>query len=181
MSQVGWARDLARSLLEEQLPRRWQHSQGVATKAETLGERLAEDGDVLIAAAWLHDVGYSPALVKTGFHPLDGARYLRDVTGANERLCWLVAHHSCAVVEADERGYGAELAREFPPRDDRLMPALIYCDMTTDPDGRPVTFDVRLQEILSRYGSDHVVSRSMTRAAPKIREAIAQVEHLYPR
>ena len=62
MSQV-WARDLARSLLEEQLPRRWQHSQGVATKAETLGERLAEDGDVLTAAAWLHDVGYSPALV----------------------------------------------------------------------------------------------------------------------
>ena len=124
MNEIGWARDLARSLLEEQLPRRWRHSQGVAAKAETLGGVLPADGDVLTAAAWLHDVGYSPALVRTGFHPLDGARYLRDVAAADERLCWLVAHHSCAVVEADERGYGAELTHEFPPREDPLVPAL---------------------------------------------------------
>jgi hypothetical protein len=181
MNQIGWARDLARSLLEEQLPRRWRHSRGVAAKAETLSPALPADGDVLTAAAWLHDVGYSPALVKTGFHPLDGARYLRDVAAADQRLCWLVAHHSCAVVEADERGYGAELAHEFSPREDPLVPALIYCDMTTDPDGRPVSFDVRLQEIQSRYGSDHVVTRSMARAAPSVREAIAEVERLYPR
>ena len=33
--------------------------------------------DDLVAAAWLHDIGYAPELVETGFHPLDGARYLR--------------------------------------------------------------------------------------------------------
>jgi hypothetical protein len=33
-----------------------------------------------VAAAWLHDIGYAPAIAEsgTGFHPLDGARYLRD-------------------------------------------------------------------------------------------------------
>ena len=29
--------------------------------------------DDLVAAAWLHDIGYAPGLVQTGFHPLDGA------------------------------------------------------------------------------------------------------------
>jgi hypothetical protein len=29
-----------------------------------------------------------------------GARYLRDVERADERLCRLVAHHSCAAIEA---------------------------------------------------------------------------------
>jgi aminoglycoside phosphotransferase (APT) family kinase protein len=31
-----------------------------------------------VTAAWLHDVGYAPAVVATGLHPLDGARYLRN-------------------------------------------------------------------------------------------------------
>jgi hypothetical protein len=32
----------------------------------------AADRPVLIAAAWLHDIGYAPGLPETGFHPLDG-------------------------------------------------------------------------------------------------------------
>jgi hypothetical protein len=51
------------------------------------------DAELLEGAAWLHDIGYSPELVDT-FHPLDGARYLRDVCHADEKLCGLVAHHS---------------------------------------------------------------------------------------
>lgn len=181
MSQAGWARDLAQSLLEEQLPRRWAHTRGVAAQAEHLSDVFGADGDLLTAAAWLHDVGYSPALVETGFHPLDGARYLRDVQKADGRLCHLVAHHSCAIIEAGERGLSGELAEEFPPPQDALLPGLIYCDMTTDPDGRTVSFDERLAEIQSRYGPDHLVSRSMRLAAPRIREAISEVESLKSR
>jgi hypothetical protein len=32
--------------------------------------------DDLVAAAWLHDIGYAPELAKTGFHPLDGSAAL---------------------------------------------------------------------------------------------------------
>jgi HD superfamily phosphodiesterase len=39
--------------------------------------------DLLEAAAWLHDIGYSPEIAVSGFHPLDGARYLRDVANAD--------------------------------------------------------------------------------------------------
>jgi predicted hydrolase (HD superfamily) len=174
--QADRARDLARALLEMPLPRRWAHSQGVAGRADTLAALVGADADLLRAAAWLHDVGYSPALVTTGFHPLDGARYLRDVEHVEPRICALVANHSCALVEAQERGLADALAAEFPVGGEDLTDPLIYCDMTTSPDGEPVDFDRRLAEILSRYGDDDLVSRSMQRAAPQIREAIADVE-----
>ncbi|WP_394378549.1 hypothetical protein [Saccharopolyspora spinosa] len=34
--------------------------------------------DTLVAAAWLHDIGYSPEIGHTHFHPLDGARWLQS-------------------------------------------------------------------------------------------------------
>lgn len=64
-----WARDLARKHLETPLPRRWAHTQGVARQARTLAPILGDQADLLEAAAWLHDVGYTPDLVTTGFHP----------------------------------------------------------------------------------------------------------------
>ncbi|MGV9770380.1 hypothetical protein ACWDS7_00005, partial [Streptosporangium sp. NPDC003464] len=54
-------------------------------------------------------------LVDTGLRPLDGARHLRDVAGADERLCRLVAHHSWAVDEASERDLHDALTKEFAP------------------------------------------------------------------
>jgi hypothetical protein len=104
-----------------------------------------------------------------------GARYLRDVQHADPMLCRLVANHSCAIIEAEERGLSDVLRREFeaPPRP--LADALTCCDMTTSPVGDPVNVDRRLAEILHRYGSDHLVSRSVRRATPMILRAVGQV------
>src|ERR1700722_15670616 len=104
MSETDWAAELARKLLEAPLPRRWAHVQGVAVQARSLAPILGNDADLLEAAAWLHDIGYSPELADTGFHPLDGARYLRDVEHGDSSLCRLVANHSCAILEAEDRG-----------------------------------------------------------------------------
>src|SRR5256885_15638997 len=93
---ASWAQQLARTLLQEPLPRRWAHVQGVATRARSLAPVLGPDADLLEAAAWLHDVGYAPDLAVTGLHQLDGARYLRDTQHAGSMLCRLVAHPSCA-------------------------------------------------------------------------------------
>ena len=75
MTDTGRAHDIARSLLEEALPRRWAHVQGVADTARTLAPILGKNAGLLTAAAILHDIGYAPRLADTGFHPLDGARY----------------------------------------------------------------------------------------------------------
>jgi len=53
-------------------------------------------------------------------------------------LCRLVAHYSCAIIEAGERGLAEVLALEFEPAPQELSDALTYCDMTTSPDGELV-------------------------------------------
>ncbi|WUH96833.1 HD domain-containing protein [Spirillospora sp. NBC_00431] len=176
MNIAVWARDLARKHLESPLPRRWAHTQGVARQARSLAHILGEQADLLEAAAWLHDIGYAPDLVDTGFHPLDGARYLRDVAQADDVLCRLVAGHSCAMVEAAERGLAEDLSREFPPASPSLSRALTYCDMTTTPNGEPVAVDERLAEIRERYGPSHLVTRFTHLAEPDLVDAVRDVQ-----
>jgi hypothetical protein len=173
-----WAEGLARTLLADSLPRRWSHVQGVADQARTLKPSLGPDADLLEAAAWLHDIGYLPELAETGLHGLDGACYLRDVQHTEPLLCRLVAHHSCAVIEAEERGLADALTREFAPPPRPLADALTFCDMTTSPDGDQVQVTHRLAEIHDRYGTSHLVSRSIRRATPLILEA---VDHVHAR
>ena len=172
---VSWAGHLAQALLQEPLPRRWAHVQGVAARARSLAPVLGADAELLEAAAWLHDIGYAPGLAATGFHPLDGGRYLGDAQHADAMLCRLVAHHSCAIIEAGERGLADVLSSEFDPAPDVLASVLTYCDMTTSPDGQPVPVERRLAEIHERYGPGHLVSRSIRRATPMILCAVEQV------
>ncbi len=133
------------------------------------------DADLLEAAAWLHDVGYAPGLAVTGLNALDGARYLRDAEHADAMLCRLVAHHSYAIVKVGERGLADVLALEFEPAPYVLSSVLTCCDMTTSPDGELVPAERRLAEIHHRYGSGHMVSRSIQRATPMILRAVEQV------
>src|SRR5262245_37694101 len=134
MDQVSAARHDSEIELAESLPRRWRHVQAVAAKAERIALVVpVAEPPVLVAAAWLHDVGYAPRIVATSFHALDGARWLRD-HGWDARLASLVANHSCATYEADERGLGIDLRSEFPAETSALVDALWYADMTTGPD-----------------------------------------------
>ena len=169
------AEHLAQALLQELLPRRWAHVQGVAARARSLAPVLGADADLLEAAAWLHDIGYAPSLAVTGLHALDGARYLRDAQHADAMLCRLVAHHSCAIIEARERGLADVLSLEFDPAPYVLASVLTCCDMTTSPDGELVPVEKRLAEIHDRYGPGHLVSRSIQRATPMILSAVEQV------
>ena len=176
MSNADWAAELARKLLEVPLPRRWAHVQGVAARARSLAPILGGDADLLSAAAWLHDIGYSPELADTGFHPLDGARYLRDVEHADSSLCRLVANHSCAILEATERGLAEVLSREFPSPDPKLTDALAYCDMTTTPTGDVVSVHDRISEIVGRYGPQDVVTRFIRKAEPYLVSCVARTD-----
>lgn len=159
------------------MPVRWAHSRGVAGQAVAVARVVPEHAGVLEAAAWLHDIGYASPLAVTGFHPLDGARRLRDSRFGDRTLWTLVAHHTCAQIEADARGLGEVLAAEFPlgEVDPFLVAALTYCDMTTGPGGEMVTVDERITEILSRYGPEDVVHRAIARATPILRRQAAGI------
>ncbi len=135
MSQAAWAEGIARALLEEPLPRRWAHSQGVAAAARALAPVLGRHTNIVTAAAWLHDIGYAPAV------------------------------HGC----------GDDLFREFKPAARGLSDALTYCDMTTGPQGQPLTAEQRFAEISDRYGPDHVVTRALARSAPELAASAARI------
>lgn len=127
-----------------------------------------------MAAAWLHDIGYSPEIGHTRFHPLDGARYLRDA-GWPPVVVDLVAHHSGARFEAEQRGLSPALA-EFPLPDGPVLDALVMADLTTGPSGERLTFDERIGEILDRYGPEDPVHRAWLTAKPVMAECVRRTE-----
>lgn len=115
-----------------------------------------------MSAAWLHDFGYSRQLVVTGFHPLDGARFLESV-GVPDQVVALVAHHTGAPHEADEGGLLREW-RELPSPDAAALDVLTMIDLATRSAGQPQLDVARIAGILGRYGEDDPVHRAVTRS-----------------
>ncbi|MET9409526.1 HD domain-containing protein [Streptomyces sp. NPDC002935] len=174
MQLAKWAYDLAESLLADNLPQRWAHSQRVHSQALTLAPTLGEDAELLAAAAIVHDIGYARDAVDTGQHMIDGARYLRDVVEADPRLCSIVAFHTSSSWEASQLGLDDALT-EFGPAEPELVDAITYCDLTSTPTGDLVDPAKRLSEVLERYGPEHVVFRAVSEARPELMARVARV------
>ncbi len=105
---VGRARALAVDVLRD-CPDVYEHSSRAARRASELAQRVATSRTAdVVAAAWLHDIGYAAPLTRTGFHPLDGALFLMAEDWP-ERIVRLVAHHSLASLEAPFYGVGHHL------------------------------------------------------------------------
>lgn len=161
-----WTVERSRELAEAHLSGlgvRWLHVQAAGRRAEELRFRELI-GDDLVSAAWLHDIGYATELAATGFHPLDGARYLQSI-GAPERLVALVASHTGARQEAEQRGLLAEWS-ELPGPDRRELDVLTLIDMVTSPTGEAVRPSERINEILLRYGETAEVHRAVAQSGP---------------
>ena len=176
---VDAARALAEDLLGQVLPRRWRHVQGVARQAREFSAGLTPaDRSVLVASAWVHDIGYAPTLAATGFHPLDGARFLAGEE-FDPHVVQLVAYHSAAEIEADERHLVSELV-SFPQPPAELLRRLTAADMRTSPDGEPVDPRFRIREILVRYEPEHPVHRAVSRSGPNLIAITEAVAHDVP-
>ena len=171
---VAAARMLAQELLAE-LPQRLQHSEHVALRATELTPAVpAGEEQVLIAAAWLHDIGYAPVVRSTGFHPLDGADYLAG-HGSPAGLAALVAHHSGARFVAAVRGLSKPLAR-YRFEQTAMTDALSYADQTVGPDGRRMRLADRIADTLRRHGPDSPTAKASDRREPYLYAAAARVE-----
>lgn len=171
----AWAWELSRDCLAG-MPDRWRHSVRAAIQASRWPCLFDQEAQtVLQTAVILHDIGYSPDLVRSGFHALDGAIFLR-AQGVDEEVVALVAHHSCAHLEASLRGLSRDL-NWFPShRNRKLIDAMIWCDMTSGPTGDEVDIDWRLADIRARYGPHSIVGRFADQAEPHLRAATSRVE-----
>jgi hypothetical protein len=172
---VTAARHLARRLLRKQLRERWEHTRGVAARAVEIAVTVpAADREILIASAWLHDIGYSPSVRRTGFHPLDGGRYLRAHSWP-DRVCALVAHHSGARFVPIERGFAGMMA-EFDFEDSAVSDALTYADQTVGPHGKPMTVAYRIAEAITRHGPNSPNARARVDRVPYLLAVADRVE-----
>ncbi len=170
---IPWASEQAASLLAP-LGDRWRHVQGVVKQTERISKILKEEDRLyFIAAAYLHDIGYAPSLIKTGFHPLDGAYYLQ--AHHQDRLASLVAYHSEAQFEAKLRGLEAEL-EQFPREYSLVADALTFCDMTTSSTGEHISFEERLTDIINRYDEKDIVIQALHQAMPAWKQAIERIQ-----
>ncbi len=171
---VAAARMLAQVVLAE-LPERLRHSEQVALRAVELAPAVRPgDEQLLTAAAWLHDIGYAPAVRSTGFHPLDGADYLAG-HGCPPALTAFVAHHSGARFVAAVRGLSKPLARyrfEQTPMTD----ALSYADQTVGSDGQRMRLADRIADTLRRHGPDSPTAKASARREPYLYAAAVRVE-----
>jgi hypothetical protein len=134
----------------------------------------SDDVETLIAAAWLHDIGYAAPLRRTGFHPLDGARHL-DRSGWPPRLVALVAHHSDARSLARLQGLSAELSA-YPREESPVADALTYADQTVGPDGRSMTLAERFADMLHRHGPNSPNAVAHPVREPTLRAAVDRVQ-----
>jgi putative nucleotidyltransferase with HDIG domain len=170
---VTAAREVAYGLIGS-MDDRWRHTQGVAERAGELADALGLDHDTLVAAAWLHDIGYADPVKVTGFHPLDGADHLAG-RGWPLSVAARVAHHSGARFVAAARGLGEALAA-YPYEENLLTDALTYADQTVGPTGDRVTAAARHDEMLLRHGPQSYNARVDHLRGPFLFEVAARVE-----
>jgi putative nucleotidyltransferase with HDIG domain len=172
---IDAAGELAARILAD-IPERLHHSAAVAARARALAITVAPSAvETLVAAAWLHDIGYGSRARESGFHPLDGAVYLRG-NGWPERVCDLVAHHSGSRFVARVLGIDDQLC-EFQFIEDSLSDALTVADNCAGPSGTIMTVDERLREKLRRHGPDSPSVRANPERDDYIRAADRRVAH----
>lgn len=168
------AEELAEDLLGDD-EQRWAHTQAVAVRAQQAAPVLSDARvPVLLAAAWLHDVGYARELRDTGFHPLDGARYLSEL-GFPALVAGLVAHHSAARYVAQVRGLEKQM-RRYQQQEHTTGPladALTWADQTTSPTGQSVDVQTRSAEKLRRHGPDSPNAQAHPQRGPAVEQAVA--------
>jgi hypothetical protein len=170
---VAIAADLTQHILDSD-PDRLAHSKAAARRAEFLTLAVEpECAALLVAAAWLHDIGYAPGLRDTGFHPIDGARHLQTI-GWPPAICNLVAHHSGARFVARVLQLDRQL-EAYPFSKDAVSDALTVADQTTGPHGEAMTIEERMRDMLRRHGADSPNALAHPLREPYVRAAASRV------
>lgn len=130
-----------------------------------LSERLA------YCAALVHDIGYLPEAVETGFHPIDGYRYL--VRARMRQLADLIVCHSTAPEEAELLGI-----QPIPCSDHLAAKLITFWDMQVGPNGETLTFAERCDDIRARYGEGSTAVGALEHALPRLQELMSSIERL---
>ena len=166
----------ARQVLDhflKDLPDRHAHSlrvyQNVGMFMDTITMHPDKKKSILLAAL-LHDIGYSPDLRSSGFHPFDGYIYLHE-NGWDFEVTSLVLGHSFArelsATQSPELYHIYYQKEKF--LDTELLTILSLADFTAGPTGNLVTLSDRVNDIVNRYGEESPISKHALLAKRSLR------------
>lgn len=144
---------------------RFKHIIGVVDEMKLLLQHFDLDDKTrneLINIAFLHDIGYSEQVIKTGFHPLDGALFCKEL-GCTQEVITAVMFHSGAYKDVkmnfpDIMGCYINQNYKINDKSKIYIELITYCDLQRSPLGFKVSLEERLNDIYRRYGEDHNVS-----------------------
>ena len=152
----------------EKTPNKLKHILTVAELARQSARDINElaispaiDELVAYCAGLLHDIGCLEELGKTGFHPLDGYRYL--LAAGFPSLAEVALNHSTSREEA------ALLNLPLPVCEQSLICDLVtYWDMRVLPGGELSSYEERVIELSARYGPDSIPACAARSARPRL-------------
>lgn len=136
----------------------------------------------LVELAYLHKIGFSKKVVRTGFEPLDGALYCKN------------KNYSFDLVTAVMFSFGAFeiVERNFPDllnvyiehkyyktaKTELFIDLLTYCDLHRSANGEKIGCKERLMEIYTTFGETHNYSNTIKSLENQFRENINRVEKM---
>lgn len=158
-------------------PKRLQHMRDaalVAADVAALMQLAPVATQQLARAALAHDIGYAPALVRTGYHPLDGALFL-EACGEDPWVVEAVLRHSRAG-EGDHLPptIRQEYARRVPLCEAAwLVDATTLCDWRAAGVGGRVSLGQRLWDIVDRHPGNEAKAKRAQRLVAEVRQDLA--------
>gem|GEM_PF-1978370 len=179
-------REFIRSAFQHE-PLRCEHILAVADRAVQVCDTLLNHRHVNCClketecAALLHDIGYLPEISTlleqateyhpTGWHPVDGANFLRY--RGEHRLATLIEGHGHSPEVSKLRGLAP-----MTVSNDIVAMIITYCDVQTDPNGIPVSYMERLNEIGERKGLESQEYKAHLLARNRIETIISKIDQL---
>jgi hypothetical protein len=147
---------------------RLDHTIGVVDFVEKNMEKyLQNHNNIVIEAAWYHDIGYK---LNDGFHPINGYNLFRNKL--DDRVLFLILNHSDATSLSKILGYEKEyneisrilrfkINTKYSTKEKllllKMLKLLTIADMNVNLKGEKVGFEKRLKDIEDRHGEDSQV------------------------
>lgn len=115
-----------------------------------------QDAELLLTAAYLHDIGHSEDINVTGFYQFDAYKHLL-FSGWDLEVCSLVLHHSEARYYPHQKDPEIQSAfkKALPKRLEEVYKLLNLADMTSNSRGEHVSFKERFLDIKNNYGANN--------------------------
>lgn len=162
---------------------RYKHILGVVEEMRSyiqkrkIGEETKEN---LLTLAYLHDIGYSNKVIKTGFYPLDGALFCEEI-GCVKEVVDAVMFQSGAFKNV-KRNF-PDLLEQYHNRNyyrsvtsNKYIELITYCELHRSFLGQKISIEEKIEEADREYGKHHYIASELRNNKPSLMKLINRVE-----